>query len=73
MEHDFGCESVFSVKNPRKTPRIMQFEHVTSKTMRDRIGLPPREAEAGEEFEKFTVVGHSWLRESWVPISVFTE
>jgi hypothetical protein len=70
MEHDFGCESVFSVQNPRQAPRIMHFENVPEK-WRARIGLPPRGT--GEEFEKFTVVGHSWLRESWVPISVFTE
>ena len=25
MEHDFGCESVFSVQNPRQTLRIMHF------------------------------------------------
>jgi hypothetical protein len=71
MEHDFGCESVFSVQNPRQTLRIMHFESVKKKKRRAWIGLPP--IEAGEEFEKFTVVGHSWLRESWVPISVFTE
>jgi hypothetical protein len=49
----------------------MHFESVKEKKMRAWIGLPP--IEAGGEFEKFTVVGHSWLRESWVPISVFTE
>jgi hypothetical protein len=71
MEHDFGCESVFSVQNPRQTPRIVHFHNITEEKKRAWIGLPPREA--GEEYEKFTVIGHSWLRESWVPNAVFTE
>jgi hypothetical protein len=70
MEHDFGCESVFSVQNPRQTPRIVHI-HTREKKIRARIGLPP--FEAGAEFEKFRVDGHSWLRESWVRTAVFTE
>ena len=71
MEHDFGCESIFSVQDPRQTLRITHFNAIDDTDMRTWIGLPPKEA--GKEYEKFTVVGHSWLRESWVPIAVFTE
>jgi hypothetical protein len=71
MEHDFGCESIFSVQDPRQTLRITHFNAIDNTDMRTWIGLPSKEA--GKEFEKFTVVGHSWLRESWVPTSVFTE
>ncbi len=71
MEHDYGCESVFSVQSPRQTPRITHFNGVDPEEMRAWIGLPPKEA--GEEFEKFAVDGHSWLRESWVPTAVFNE
>jgi hypothetical protein len=71
IEHDFGCESVFSVQNPRQDLRTTHIVGVRDKKLRARIGLPP--IGAGEEAEKFTVVGHSWRRESWIPISVFTE
>ena len=71
MEHEYGCESVFSVQSPRQTPRITHFNGVDREELRAWIGLPPKEA--GEEFEKFAVDGHSWLRESWVPTAVFDE
>jgi hypothetical protein len=71
MEHDYGCESIFSMRNPRETLRIMHYESVRDEKMRTWIGLPP--VQAGLEYEKFKVVGHSWLRESWVPTAVFTE
>jgi hypothetical protein len=71
MEHDFGCESVFSVQNPREALRIMYFTYLMSKTKHTWIGLAPKEA--GDIFEKLTIVGHSWLQESWVPAAVFSE
>jgi len=44
---------------------------VDREEMRAWMGLPPKEA--GKEFEKFAVDGHSGLRESWVPTAVFTQ
>jgi hypothetical protein len=53
MEGDFGCESIFSREIAHRTWRM----HYRRKG--------PREKGRSFGFEKFAVVGHSWLRESW--------
>jgi hypothetical protein len=59
IEHDFGCESIFSERSPRQAPRM----HYRYLSFADRRSL----GQKGLVFEKFTVVGHSWLPESWIP------
>jgi hypothetical protein len=63
IENDFECESVFSGRSPRRTPR-MHYRYPNPFERRD-LGLTAKD---GPRFEKFSVVGHSWLPESWVPI-----
>jgi arylsulfatase A-like enzyme len=65
IEHDYGCESVFSGRSPRQAPRM----HYRYPGVAKRRGLGPK----GLAFEKFMVVGHSWLPESWIPFGADAE
>ena len=68
IENDFECESVFSRRSPR---RISRFHYrYPNPGERRALGLTAKD---GWRFEKFSVVGHSWLPESWVPIPVDAE
>ncbi len=60
IENDFKCESVFSARVPREAPR-MHYRYPTYEQLRS-LGLSP---DGGLRFEKFEVVGHSWLPDSW--------
>jgi len=60
MEGDFGCESIFSAEIAHR-PWRMHYHH---KSIRQRRNGPPEQLWSFR-FEKFAVVGHSWLRESW--------
>jgi hypothetical protein len=62
IEHDFECESVFSGRSPRQIPRIHY--RYPNQNERRTLGLSMW---SGLPFEKFSVVGHSWLPESWRP------
>ena len=66
MEGDFECESIFQARNPRQTPRI----HYRYPDLRDRGDLSPG---SGLPFAKYLVLGHSWLRDSWIPLRVDEE
>jgi hypothetical protein len=68
IEGDFACESIFSIQNQRRTPRI-HYRYPTS-SERAKLGLKGGE---GLPFEKYSVVGHSWLRDSWIPLGVNPE
>jgi len=63
MEGDFECESIFQARNPRQTPRI-HYRYPN---------LPPSIANRRLLFEKWSVLGHSWLRDSWIPLRVDEE
>jgi hypothetical protein len=60
IENDFECESIFSGRSSRRSPR-MHYRYLTKK-QRKSLGL------SEVNFEKFTVVGHSWLTESWIQV-----
>jgi hypothetical protein len=62
IEHDFECESIFSGRSPRQIPRIHY--RYPNRDEQHTLGLS---AWSGLPFEKFSVVGHSWLPESWGP------
>jgi hypothetical protein len=68
IEADFECESIFSARNPRQTPRI----HYRYPSLGERreLGLKPG---GGLPFEKYSVLGHSWLADSWIPLGVDAE
>ena len=68
IEDDFECESIFSARNPRQTPRI-HYRYPTMKQRRE-LDLPRG---SGLPFEKYSVLGHSWLRDSWIPLRVDEE
>jgi hypothetical protein len=61
IEHDFECESIFSGRSSRRSPR-MHYRYLAKKRRRS-LGVTE------VNFEKFEVVGHSWLTESWIQIS----
>jgi hypothetical protein len=65
IEGNFECESIFSVRNPRQTPRI-HYRYPTVAERRE-LGLD------GLTFEKHSVQGHSWLPDSWTLLSVHAE
>jgi hypothetical protein len=69
IEDDFECESIFSAQNPRQTPRI-HYRYPTTLGERRELNLSSRD---GLPFEKHLVLGHSWLRESWIPFDVEAE
>jgi hypothetical protein len=65
IEHDYGCESIFSQRSPRQTPRIhYRYPSVAERRHLDSEGLA---------FEKFMVTEHSWLRKSWIPVGADAE
>ena len=68
IEGDFECESIFSDRDPRRAPRI-HYRYPTLAQRRE-LGLSLR---GGLPFEKFSVLGHSWLPDSWIPLGVDTE
>ena len=69
IENDFECESIFSGRSSRQTPRL----HYHYPTLGKRRALGLSAAKGGMTFEKFTVVGHSWLPESWVAVAADAE
>jgi hypothetical protein len=69
IEHDFECESIFSGRSPRQAPR-MHYRYPTTVGERRALGMLGKDKLT---FEKFTVVGHSWLRDSWIPFGIDTE
>jgi hypothetical protein len=68
IEGDFECESIFSGQNPRRTPRI----HYRYPNLAERRELGLSRGD-GLPFEKYSVQGHSWLPDSWIPLGVDTE
>jgi hypothetical protein len=65
IEHDFECESIFSGRSPRQVQRM----HYRYLSFSERRSLGQKEL----VFEKFMVVGHSWLPESWIPFGADAE
>ena len=61
IEHDFECESIFSEQSPRRFPR-MHFRYLNWRQRRS-LGL------SEVTFEKYAIMGHSWLTESWIRVS----
>jgi arylsulfatase A-like enzyme len=68
IENDFECESVFSQRSPRQVPRI-HYRYPNQKEQRA-LGIGRG---SGFTFERFAVVGHSWLPESWVSVDTDAE
>lgn len=68
IEGDFECESIFSIQDPRKTPRI----HYRYPNLAERreLGLVRG---GGLPFQKYRVEGHSWRPDSWIPVDEGTE
>ena len=65
IENDFECESIFSGERRRQAPRM----HYRYPSVAERRALGSK----GLTFEKFMVVGHSWLPESWIPFDADAE
>ena len=68
IEGHFECESIFSTRVPRQTPRI-HYRYPTLAQRRE-LGLALGD---GLPFEKYLVRGHSWRPESWIPLSANAE
>ena len=64
-EHDFGCESLGSIREGRIAPR----RHFRSRDPRKSVEKVPTD----EPYEEYIVDGHSWFNESWKKKSELTE
>ncbi|MBW2493528.1 MAG: sulfatase-like hydrolase/transferase [Deltaproteobacteria bacterium] len=62
MPGDYACESIFDEQIDRR-PARRHFRYPNIVERRQR-GI---EIDAGTVFEKYEVVDHSWLRDSWIP------